>query len=403
MNITQIDAVELSRVVLGTKDNFTDKIGAIKRPLEKSKSISVTNLFKSGIEEPQEPDSDVVEFHMLIKTKEGGHNAGRSYVHRILSREEADSWLNTLKNQVKEAKLHAEKVALEEEHGHSKIAFVRAKTLLFYNSNTVQYAVAFLIIFGFVLDMSEAQVLPKMHSPESHLYTAADIMITVLFCAELLINIFSKSNDNFAPFMKEWSNLFDACIVVTSIVSLLLSALQLDIPSLKMLRLIRVGRVIRLFKRFRELQKIISAVSAAVVPVCNAFFILLICTAIYATLGTHIFGERSPEHFADFLTSLFTMFQVVSGDGWASTISRSLFHEGKTDHAVAFFFVSFYFINTIVLLNVVVAVLLDEFITAVTREKEDLDRLQIIENRKNNVTGILDPLTQNLKDFGESI
>lgn len=34
---------------------------------------------------------------------------------------------------------------------------------------------------------------------------------------------------------------------------------------------------------------------------------------VYAILGTNFFSHRSPEHFSNFHTSLFTMFQVMSG------------------------------------------------------------------------------------------
>jgi len=62
--------------------------------------------------------------------------------------------------------------------------------------------------------------------------------------------------------------------------------------------------------------------------------------------------------------SLFTMFQILSGDSWASGVTRSLF-EPATDErsgneaAVALYSVSFYLIAGVVFLNVVVAVLLD--------------------------------------------
>ena len=60
------------------------------------------------------------------------------------------------------------------------------------------------------------------------------------------------------------------------------------------------------------------------------------------------------------------MFQVLSGDGWASDVARPLFTKKEaqgvvsyaTDSTVAFFFVSYILINSVMLLNVVVAVLL---------------------------------------------
>jgi len=46
---------------------------------------------------------------------------------------------------------------------------------------------------------------------------------------------------------------------------------------------------------------------------------------IYAVIGTKLFSDRKPEYFADFATSLFTMFQVLAGDSWSSAITRSFF------------------------------------------------------------------------------
>ena len=81
----------------------------------------------------------------------------------------------------------------------------------------------------------------------------------------------------------------------------------------------------RLFSALKDLNRLLTAVSKAVVPVCNAFLILLIVAAMYAILGTSFFRTRAPHYFGDFLTSLFTMFQVLSGDSWASAVSRDLF------------------------------------------------------------------------------
>ena len=51
------------------------------------------------------------------------------------------------------------------------------------------------------------------------------------------------------------------------------------------------------------------------------------------------------------------------------------------------------------LLNVVIAVLLDEFISSVTREREEEQRLAEIEINKRKVVGPLDPLTKDLITF----
>ena len=77
---------------------------------------------------------------------------------------------------------------------------------------------------------------------------------------------------------------------------------------------------------------------------------------MYSIFGTHYFRLQAPKCFQNFGTSMFTMFQVFTGDGW-SDISRTLFVEAEhIDIDVALFFVSYIFIAGIVLFNVVVAV-----------------------------------------------
>jgi hypothetical protein len=96
---------------------------------------------------------------------------------------------------------------------------------------------------------------------------------------------------------------------------------------------------------------------------------------------------------------MFTMFQVFTGDGW-SDILRTLFVEPEhIDLDVAMFFVSYIFIAGIVLFNVVVAVLLDEFIKFIGVEKERERAERELQLDKMQVKGCLDPLTKTLALF----
>ena len=90
----------------------------------------------------------------------------------------------------------------------------------------------------------------------------------------------------------------------------------------------------------------------------------------------------------------------MAGDSWASSVARGFWAEtGKTESDVALFFISYILIASVMMLNVVVAVLLDEFISTVTREKEAEERLRQHEVQKRKVTGCLDPLTRTLVTF----
>ena len=78
------------------------------------------------------------------------------------------------------------------------------------------------------------------------------------------------------------------------------------------------------------------------------------------------------EYFGTFGKSLFTLFQVLTGDSWAEAIGRPLL-EGWFPVSTALFFVSFILLHSVVLINVVVAVLLEKMVTPEDEEDADVE------------------------------
>ena len=223
-------------------------------------------------------------------------------------------WLDALKQCVREARLRRQYDVMIAEEGLNLLTIYRAKSKRLFHTDTFQIGVAFLIVCAFCIDMLEAQLLPEPGTSLETIFNVVDATMTGLFTLELSINIFAHSRNGFEEFMARPSNWFDTVIVVQSLVTVILLAFGvMDAPSAKLLRLLRLGRVVRIFRSLKSLQKLLAAVSSSILPVCNAFVILVIIAAVYAVLGTQLFRARSPEYFGDFLASLFTMFQVLSG------------------------------------------------------------------------------------------
>merc|ERR1719443_220985 len=154
-----------------------------------------------------------------------------------------------------------------------------------------------------------------------------------------------------------------------------------------MLRMMRAFRVFRLFKRVHSLNKIIVAIVHAIPGVTNAFLILAIVMSIYAILAVEFYyyiGEdctrpdgdsrfKTPrgfcagnEYFGTFTKSLYSFFQVLTGESWSEAVARPViwFYYDDPIRAVGsgLFFVSYVLITAFVLTNVVVAVLLDKMV-----------------------------------------
>ncbi len=101
-----------------------------------------------------------------------------------------------------------------------------------------------------------------------------DTMFTAVFTLELLVNMYAHW---FRPFWRDGWSIFDFLVIALSLVALG----PVNMP-ISVIRLMRTFRVVRLFGRMRALRQIILALTASLVPVTNAFFILLIVIAICA-------------------------------------------------------------------------------------------------------------------------
>jgi len=185
-------------------------------------------------------------------------------------------------------------------------------------------------------------------------------------------------------FWKSGWNIFDVVVVSIGIIN----TIQLPLPpSFSVLRMMRAFKVLKLFNRVPSLNKIIVTIFRAIPGVANAFLILAIVMSIYAILAVEFYFEigndcNSPggdtrfrtarglcagnEYFGTFTKSLYTFFQVLTGESWSEAVARPaiwfFYKDPLKAVAGGLFFVSYILVSAFVLINVVVAVLLDKMV-----------------------------------------
>eukprot|EP00854_Cymbomonas_tetramitiformis_P010731 gene10731-12698_t len=230
-----------------------------------------------------------------------------------------------------------------------------------YNSPGIQVIVAVLILINFVVNAAEAQV-PTATGTAATIFKGFELAFTFIFTIELGLNMYAHWC---WPFWSSGWNLFDFIVVFISLMSLSLEGL----PGISTLRLMRAFRVFRLFKRLESLRRIIKALESAIPGCTNAFSIVILVNAIYSILGVEFFVEIEPYYFRNFASAMLTMFQVMTGDSWATAIARPIIDEYPI---AAIYFVSYILISNIMLVNVVIAVLLDKMV-APDEDDEDED------------------------------
>lgn len=260
----------------------------------------------------------------------------------------------------------------------SKIFAYQSRVRHHYHSTAVQVCIACLIAANFLTNIVEKEVDPDGDKYRDA-FSTLETVFNILFTIELLFNMYGHW---FRSFWRDGWNWFDLVVVSIGIF------MELDLPlpsAFSLLRMARAFRVFRLFYRVQSLKKIILAIALAIPGVANAFLILTIIICIYAILGVEFFKDvgddctdsargdletsRSDcigrEYFGTFLRSLFSFFQVLSGDSWSEAIARPLIWSMGSpllNVMSALFFVSFIIITAIIMINVVVAVLLEKMV-----------------------------------------
>mmetsp|Transcript_67340 Transcript_67340/g.179747 ORF Transcript_67340/g.179747 Transcript_67340/m.179747 type:complete len:641 (-) Transcript_67340:424-2346(-) len=328
---------------------------------------------------------------LQLHTDKDGHNSGRSYYIQADSKEGLELIRNTFKILVKAAKRSSEH--------RTAFRMLQYKVKKVYVSSWFQGLVAILIAANFACTLVESEMLSQESADQTNSSVATvidelNLAFTILFTFDLLVNAFAHW---FRAFVMDPWNMLDFVVVSFSLISLALSR------SSSVVRILRALRVIRIFGRVKSLRKIITAITMALIPVANVWLILFLLISIGAVIATSLFGLKDPENFSRFDRAFISLFEVTAGDPWPEAL-RQANEDGSTDWSSTAFIIVFTVTLHLTLLEVTVAVLLDNFIGASTKMDEE-ERLAAAEEirRQQQTSNPLEPLLLKLaRDFTDS-
>ena len=166
-------------------------------------------------------------------------------------------------------------------------------------------------------------------------------------------------------FFKEGWNVFDFVVVFAAFV-----------PGVRenatLLRLVRLLRVVRVISVLPDLRVLISGMGRALPPIgaMAALAILLLFT--YGMIGWELFGEALPERWGDIGQAMLTLFTVLTLEGW----NEILFTAQEVHPESWIFFVSFVLIASFLLINILIAIIINA-----VEEARDAERADQLEDR----------------------
>jgi len=256
----------------------------------------------------------------------------------------------------------------------------------FYLNQTIQILIAIIIFMNFVTAAIQSQILPEEGTRPAKAFVAFEYFYVYIFLVELLINMYGHY---FWEFWSSGWNWFDFIIVVISFLALYFP----DLPSIQVLRLFRAFRVVRIFKRVKEMRKIIEGVMKSLPSLSYAFIAMGLIIGIWAIMGVDFFGEvvldengeenlefveLGEYYFGNFFRACLSLAQISTFDSWSSGIARDIIYAKGNGAAV--YFLSFIFIAGIIMMNVLVALLLDSYLTPDSEDEDESDTDPVEEN-----------------------
>lgn len=178
---------------------------------------------------------------------------------------------------------------------------------------------------------------------------AADRAITYIFAVEILLKL---TVYRFQFFRSGW-NWFDFIVVGISILP--------GSEAFSVLRALRVLRVLRLLHVVPMMKRITEALLKALPGMGAIVAVLALLTYVYAVMATDMYGDTDNEEvlqlFGDLPSSAFSLFQVMTMDGWRFEVVQKVIDDG---HPWAWlFFITFIFIASFAVLNLFIALVVE--------------------------------------------
>lgn len=216
---------------------------------------------------------------------------------------------------------------------------------------TLQKALAWkhtqkIITFVIILNAVVLGILAdRSLSPEQvFLLEAIDKACLVIFVIELVAKLLVYRRN----FWSDSWNIFDFVVVASSIIFIS--------SSVSIIRAFRIFRLLKALAEFPELQILVSAMLKAIPSMSWALVLLFIIFYIFAVFGSALYGETFPELFGGVGGSMFTLFQVMTFESWATAVARPIMEV----HPYAWvYFLVFILLTSITLLNVMVGIVVE--------------------------------------------
>ncbi|CAC5406311.1 CACNA1D [Mytilus coruscus] len=226
----------------------------------------------------------------------------------------------------------------------------------------------------------------------------ANLFFVVLFTLEMFLKMYSLG---FQGYFVSLFNRFDSLVVLFSIVEAILIFTNVMPPlGVSVLRCARLLRVFKATRYWASLRNLVASLLNSMRSIASLLLLLFLFIVIFALLGMQLFGgnfnfdnEPKPRsNFDSFWQSMLTVFQILTGEDWNEVMYKGIDAFGGVNDIgflVCFYFVILFICGNYILLNVFLAIAVDNLADAQSlteieeEQEEEKERMRSIRRSKS--------------------
>jgi voltage-gated sodium channel len=245
---------------------------------------------------------------------------------------------------------------------------------------TERVIMALIIVNAVVLGLETSQ---SLMATNGNLITWIDQAILAVFVVEIAARV---AVHRLAFFRDPWS-VFDFVVVGIALVP--------ATETFSVLRAVRVLRVLRLITGIPTLRRVVGGLLAAMPGMVSIVFLIGILYYVFAVIATNLYGREFPELFGWLGASLFTLFTVMTLEGWVDGVVKPVME--KHPYAWIFFF-TYIVVTTFMVLNLFIGVV----VNAMQREHEKAEAAER-EAEREMIEEEVGPMHQELRELKSEV
>lgn len=205
---------------------------------------------------------------------------------------------------------------------------------------------------------------PQIHASYGDVLGALDRLILAIFVAELLIRGYVLG----WKMLKDPWSIFDLIVVGVALIP--------ATGNLSVLRSLRILRVLRLISAVPSMKRVVSGLLKAIPGMGSIVALLLLVLYVSGVMATQMFGSEFPALFGSLRSSLFTLVQIMTMEGWADLSGPVM---DKFPYAWVFFLV-YMLVTSFAVLNLFIGIIVDAMQTEALEDMEVREEASYIQH-----------------------